>query len=189
MKERILDYLAAGIKPVQVCSIVGVTPAYISQLLANEDFKKELEERIQNQPEDAKETALDTKYDAIEHSILNAVQNSLANAELPALTAALRVVGERQEKMKQRRNPVLQNPAQVNLIQLTLPTRYIQQAPTIQMNEQQEVIAVGDAVLAPMSADGVRAMFTRLRKGPENDPANTLEALHSDSSTQRAKAA
>lgn len=187
MKDRILDYLAAGVKPAQVCSIVGCTPAYISQLLANEDFKLELNERISNQPEDAKDTALDTKYDATEHRILEAVNGALANAELPALVAALRVVGERQEKMKQRKNPVLLPASQVNMVSITMPMQYFRPPPTIHMNEQQEVIAVGDSVLAPMSADGVRAMFTRLKE-PQNDPTNTLEALGSVQQRQAASA-
>lgn len=189
MKDRILDYLAAGLKPVQVCSIVGVTPAYVSQLLKDENFQAELTERISNQPEDAKDTALDTKYDAAEHQLLGAIMGAIANAELPALTQTLRVVAERQEKMKQRKNPVLQPvPGQVNMVSITMPIHYIQQkAPVIHMNEQQEVIAVGESVLAPMSSDGVRAMFSRM-KGPKNDP-NTIEASASPFEEPRAKAA
>ena len=185
MKDRILDYLAAGVKPVQVCSIVGVTPAYVSQLLADEDFKVQLQERISNQPEDAKDTALDTKYDAAEHQILGAIMGAIANAELPALTAALRVVGERQEKMKQRKNPVLvPQLANMNLVNITMPVHYIQQkAPTIHMNEQQEVIAVGDSALAPMSSDGVRAMFSRMKE-PQH-ASHTIEAFGSAVPEQR----
>ena len=188
MKDRIMDYLAAGIKPVQICSIVGCTPAYISQLLADEDFKLALNDKLTNQSEDASEQALDMKYEAVEHRILNAVQDALANAELPALTAALRVVGDRQEKMRQRKNPILMPVHQnVNVISLTLPAQYALKAPTIKMNELQEVIAVGDNILAPMSADGVRAMFSRMKE-PNHD-RNTVEAPVAVSAEQRAKAA
>lgn len=180
MKERILEYLAAGIPGGQVATIVGCTPAYVSQLLKDDDFKAELRARLQDVPENAEEVSLDAKYTSLEHSIIAQMQSSMATAEMPALTQALRVVSERQEKRRIQKNPALAPPlAQVNVVQLTLPAAFQQQPQKIVMNENKEVLSIGNNVLAPLSVDGVKSLFSKLRG--ENVPAplpdpQTIEA-------------
>lgn len=180
MKERILDYLAAGIPPGQVATIVGCTPSYVSQLLANEDFRNELKAKLQDQPEDAEEVSLDAKYTSLEHGIIAQMQSAMATAELPALTQALRIVSERQEKRRIQKNPSLAPaPTQIGIVQLTLPAAFNQSKPVIQMNDKQEVLSIGDNVLAPLSVEGVKNLFNQMRgnhvPAPSPDP-QTIEA-------------
>ena len=187
MKDEILRYLALGIKPAQVCNIVGCTPAYVSQLLADPDFRATLEEQVQNQPENATEVRLDGKYEALEHDLLTAMQSALASAELPAITQALKVVGERQNVRRVQKNPHLQAPTtQVNIVSLIVPARHRREAPVIEMNEKQEVIAIGNEAMAPLSSDGVKAMFNRLRG--QNERTSEIPTLE-DFAPQLAKSA
>jgi hypothetical protein len=99
-KERIAEYLASGVPPVQVASIVGVTPSAIAQLAKEEGFKDLLETKVQelaSQPAAREEVILNSKYSATEHRLLDAMGGAIATAELPAITRALEVVNERSE--------------------------------------------------------------------------------------------
>lgn len=189
MKDQILEYLSLGIKPAQVVTIVGCTAAYISQLLKDEDFRAQLEERLGKPTEEtAGEKRLDAKYEALEHTLLENMQNALANAELRDITAALKVVGERQNQRRIQKNPALAQPAtQINVVSLTLPAYKTRPEPVIEMNSKQEVIAIGDVALAPMNADGVKSLFARLKGQNEQAFAQIPDA--SDFGSNASKAA
>lgn len=162
MKNRILNYLANGLKPAEVATIVGCTPAYISQLLATDDFKTELQARLSDQPEDAGEVRLDVRYEGLEHKLLTAMETSLVDAELPAITRALEVISKRQMQSKQIKNPGL-GVTQVTMVSLTLPAHAVHsKAPTVQLNSQQEVISIEGMSLAPMASSSVKDLFSTL---------------------------
>lgn len=162
MKNRILNYLANGLKPAEVATIVGCTPAYISQLLATDEFKTELQARLSDQPEDAGEVRLDVRYEGLEHKLLTAMETSLVDAELPAITRALEVVYKRQMANKQVKNPGLVG-AQITMVSLTLPAHAVnQRIPTVQLNSQQEVISIEGMSLAPMASSSVKDLFSSL---------------------------
>ena len=162
MKNRILNYLANGLKPAEVATIVGCTPAYISQLLSAEDFKSELQARLADQPEDAGEVRLDVRYEGLEHKLLSAMETSLVDAELPAITRALEVISKRQMASKQIKNPGLAG-AQITMVSLTLPAHSVhQKAPVVQLNSQQEVISIEGMSLAPMASSSVKDLFSTL---------------------------
>jgi hypothetical protein len=157
-KERIAEYLASGVPPVQVASIVGVTPSAIAQLAKEEGFKDLLETKVQelaSQPAAREEVILNSKYSATEHRLLDAMGGAIATAELPAITRALEVVANRQEARLKRLTPAA--PAQqINVIQLTLPSHAI---PEYKVNERSEVVAIGNQAMASLSAGGVRKLF------------------------------
>jgi transcriptional regulator with XRE-family HTH domain len=168
-KARIASYLAQGLKPSQVCSIVGVTAAYISQLLkeAKEnpdgEFAKLLQEYASKEAEVfSEDKALTNKYMSIEHTILNAIEGQLAFAELPALSRALEVVANRQEKRLQRLTAPRDPNGTVihNVIQLTIPAHAI---PEHVISSNKEVVAIGNQQLAPLSADGVKNLFSQIQ--------------------------
>jgi hypothetical protein len=82
-------------------------------------------------------------------------------SELRDVTAALRVVAERQEKAKSRLNPIQNKSPVINtVVQLTLPS-YVM--PAIQLNTEKEVIAIGERALAPMSSTSVTNMFKNMK--------------------------
>lgn len=168
MKERILAYLIDGVKASQISTIVGCSPSYISQLLADPSFKEEVEKgRIANaKPADE---VLETRYEALEHTIVSRIHEELATAELPALTRALDSVVRARDTRHQRKNPVLQQAGiQVNVVSLQLPAHALpRNAPAVVLNEQREIIAIDNKPLAPMSSEGVKSLFSQIKEKKE----------------------
>lgn len=167
MKDRIRNLLASGMKPVDVASTVGCTPGYIAQLCKDEEFKKSVEAlMIQEQAQNTEEEHLDKRYQNLEHKIINNIESELGNAELPQLVKALEVVGKRQSDRRKEKLPV---PAasintNIHITQIALPAHALQpQIPVIHTNDKNEIVAIGNKPLAPMSSDGVRNIFKQLR--------------------------
>lgn len=171
-KERAAAYLGQGVPPGQVASIMGCTPAYISQLLKEEDFKEMVlrnQNKVDGTPE-AEETSLVAKATGLQHTLMKAIGDSLANAELPALTKALDTISQVADRIAQRKMPagVGTNAGQnVNVhVSLTLPQHAIQSNPVIQVNEKNEVVAIDGKSMSPMSSTAVEKLF-RQKKAVE----------------------
>ena len=174
--ERITTLLAQGLKPAQVASIVGITPARISQLAKEStEFQNLLAlKQAEQEKEDIEETALSAKYHAAEHTLLDQVLQMAPMSELRDVTAALRVVAERQEKMKTRQAPVVNSqPVLQQVIQISLPSQALQ-VPTLSMTKDREVISIDSLNLAPLTSQGVTNLFESMRKGKENEPTGIL---------------
>jgi len=177
-KERIASLLANGLKPSHVATIVGITPARISQL-AKEDveFQNILAiKTAESQKQDIEEQALSAKYHAAEHQLLDQVLAMAPVSELRDVTAALRVVAERQEKMKIRQNPVPTQGAVVNnIVQIAIPA-HVFKTPEVTLTREREITSVNNRNLAPLSSDAVTNLFESLKKGKENEPARLPQA-------------
>jgi len=168
MRDRILHLLANGIKPASVAEMVGCTAAYVSQLLSDPDFREELTTLVTNLPAEEEDKRLDLKYEATEHNILAAINGSLANAKLGELTRALEVVARRQTEVKKIAAFKTAPKTAVQVVNLTLPASFHKlQAPTIEMNTENEVIAIGGNNLAPLASDGVKNLFQKLKERRE----------------------
>lgn len=160
MRNRILNYMAQGLKPAQVASIVGCTASYISQLGKDEAFLAELAEaRAEAHKNVDEDKVLSNKYMSLEHKILDSIEQAMALAELPALTRALEVIGTRQEKRAQRLAAPLRGEGTTVIVNLTLPSHAV---PEYQVNSQREVVAIGDREIAPMNSEGVKRLFASL---------------------------
>lgn len=167
--DRIASLLASGIKPAQVATIIGVTPARISQLLSPETGSKELQNLIalkqaSIEKEDIEESSISAKYTAAEHTLINQIIEMAPASELRDITAALRVVSERQEKMKARTLGT-KAPASsvVQIVSVHLPSHAL---PTqdVTMTSQNEVIAIGEQTLAPLPATAVTNLFSEMKE-------------------------
>ena len=178
-QERIIGFLAQGLKAAQVASIVGCTPAYISQLCSAQDgpegFKESLQEKVKELTSagDIEESSVSSKYLSMEHKLLQTIENRLGEAEFPHLVNALKVVGERQEKRAARKAglSVAQHGNVVqNIINISVPAHAL---PEFRMNGNLEVTSIGDRIMAPMSSDAVRQLFKSRRL-----PAADAEMLH-----------
>ena len=79
MRATILHYLAIGLTPTEVAKATGVTPAYVSQLLKEEDFAAELDKKRAVHFEDKRKT--DDNYDKLEslatEQLVNMVEKKL----------------------------------------------------------------------------------------------------------------
>lgn len=183
MRNRILNYLASGVKPAQVATIVGVSPGYISQLLKEETFKEELEALVLTKPKDAEETDLDNKYVSLEHQILRGIEEAIPGAELPALARILDSVTKRQDMRFQRKHPA-QNPfgngANVQIVQISLPAHSIPADPVVEINPQGEILAINNKPLAPMTSDSVKALFSKMTEIKEKQYAELPRTVPAD---------
>lgn len=178
MRERILNYLSSGIKPQQVATIVGCSPAYISQLLKDSSFTEELQKSIADKPAEAEELDLDNKYVSLEHQILRGIEEALPGAELPALARILDAVTKRQDLRLSRKNPIQATqfgPIGVQIVQLQLPSHALP-APIIELSDKKEILSINAKNLAPMSSDAVKNLFSALKNPPALEIAiNKLE--------------
>lgn len=183
MRNRILNYLASGIKAAQVATIVGVSPGYISQLLKEESFKEELEALVLTKPADAEETDLDNKYVSLEHSILRGIEEAIPGAELPALARILDSVTKRQDMRFQRKfpsNPLGGAGVNVQVVQISLPAHSIPREPVVELNSQGEILAIDNKSLAPMTAESVKALFATMTQKKEQQYAELPRTIPAD---------
>lgn len=161
--DRIATLLAAGLPHTSVATIVGITPARVSQLLKEPEFLLIFEaKKVETEKKDQEELSLGAKYLEAEHVLLKQVVEMAPVSELRDVTAALRVVAERQEKAKSRMNPIIQSaPVYNTIVQLSLPAHA---TPELQMAKNREVIAIENRNLAPLSSSGVLSLFKGLEE-------------------------
>ena len=163
--ERITTLLASGLKPSNVASIVGCSPARISQLSADSHFQDLLAAKVAEAEEsDVEEKTITAKYIAAEHILLNQIIDMAPVSELRDVTAALRVVAERQEKAKTRLNPVQGTTIINQTVQIAVPSHTL---PEISLTKELEVISVNTLNLAPLTSEGVTNLFKNLKADKE----------------------
>lgn len=184
-QDRAANLLASGIPPSQVASIMGVTPARISQLLKEESFALSLAAReAEIASGDIEEITLAAKYHAAESALIQQVMEMAPMAELRDVTAALRVVGERRIAKEQSRNPLPIGGSTIinNIVQLSLPSHAL---PEIAITKQKEIISIGDKNLAPMTSTGITNLFKKIGNEYElpRIPQSTAETLTETPST------
>ena len=187
VEERAIHLLASGLQQVQVASILGITPALISQWKVKEEFTTSLEAAtIEANKGDKEEVALTAKYHAAENALVDQVMALAPIAELRDVVAALRVVGERQDKAKTRLNPMAANPSTINqtVINLTLPSHSL---PEFSVNNDNQIVAIDSKSIAPLSAGGVADLFKQFSLNKlenQNDPSRIPSSA--ESSTPKA---
>ena len=163
--DRITTLLASGLKPSNVASIVGCSPARISQLSADPHFQDLLSAKVAEAEEsDVEEKTITAKYIAAEHILLNQIIDMAPVSELRDVTAALRVVAERQEKAKTRLNPVQGTTIINQTVQIAVPSHTL---PEISLTKELEVISVNTLNLAPLTSEGVTNLFKNLKADKE----------------------
>ena len=163
--ERITTLLASGLKPSNVASIVGCSPARISQLSADPHFQDLLSAKVAEAEEsDVEEKTITAKYIAAEHILLNQIIDMAPVSELRDVTAALRVVAERQEKAKTRLNPVQGTTIINQTVQIAVPSHTL---PEISLTKDLEVVSVNTLNLAPLTSEGVTNLFKNLKADKE----------------------
>jgi len=165
-EKRIANFIASGLSDTQIAGIVGCTPAYLCQLKKEDSFSTLVVAAIAELPKEcAEEERLGLKYLAVEHKVLRHLEDRLAFAEFRDAVAALRVLGDRQEKREARRHPAMASPGHItnNYVQLSIPSHAL---PELTFNAQMEVVAIGDKGLAPLSSVGVKDLFSSLKGVP-----------------------
>lgn len=168
MKERIKTLLINGLKATEVASVVGCTPAYVSQLWHDADFKAEVEAGLMlANAEKTEEDHIDTRYQSLEHKLITAISDDLPNADFKDKLRALEVVGRRQNEKVKAKTPAVAAPTgntNILIANIALPAHALEQrAPVVEVNAQNEIVAIDHRALAPMSAAGVKSIFAQMR--------------------------
>lgn len=135
MKDRALELLGAGVSQEAVASALGVTAGYISQLMADGEFAKQVAEKRFEQLH--QHTKRDNKYDAIEDRLLERMEQSLPLMIKPnEILRAIQVVNAAKRRGSQAQELPVGQHAQVVL---NMPIKLVQKFATNILNQ---VIAV-----------------------------------------------
>lgn len=135
MRDRALELLGAGVSQEATASALGVTASYISQLMAEEEFAKQVAEMRFTQLH--AHTKRDNKYDGIEDKLLDRMEQSLPLMIKPnEILRALQVVNAAKRRGSQAQELPVGQHAQVVL---NMPVKLVQKFVT---NIQNQVIAV-----------------------------------------------
>jgi hypothetical protein len=161
-EERALSLLGDGVDPETVASALGVTPARISQLLADEEFAGKVATlRYENL---AAHNKRDGELNNLEDELIRKLKKSLALIMRPMdMIKALQVVNNAKRRGQSAPNQVVN---QQSIVSLTLPTQIVQKFTT---NVHNQVVVAGGQSLETMQSG------TLLKKLESNTEKNVSE--------------
>lgn len=165
-EEKALELLGNGLSNEIVASAIGVTPARITQLLADENFAAEVQRRrfINLQ----KHTIRDNAYDEIEDKLLQKLKGSLGLIMKPdTILKAIKVVNEAKRRGNSGTAAITDK---TNIVQIAIP-QIIKQNFVTNINNQ--VVQVGDRELTTMSADTLQVELEESRNVIETREDNS----------------
>lgn len=174
--DRIATLSASGLTPAAISTIVGVSPARISQIQATPEYEELLTAKQAELAEkDQEELSLSAKYLEAEHLLVKQVIEMAPISELRDVVGALRVVAERQEKAKARMNPVFHaQPVFNNIVQLQLPQHA---TPELAYGQNREVLAIENRALTPLSSSGVLGLFKSMAGQAKNLESEAIQRV------------
>jgi len=158
---RIKEFLAQGMTPQQVLSVVGCQPAYLNSLLKNEEFMKEVAEAAKPYMEAAnEEEIISNKHLSLEHKILQRIEALLPGSDIREATRTLEVVGSRQDKIANRKAGYNPSAAGLTEIRVTLniPAHAI---PEYTVNSASEITTIENKPMSPMPSGAVKSLFDK----------------------------
>lgn len=148
-EEKALELLGKGIANEIVASAIGVTPARITQLLADEEFAAKVQKaRYINLQ---KHTLRDNMYDDIEEKLLKKLQKSLGLIIKPdTLLKAITVINSAKRRGNSNSSSITDT---TDIAEITIP-QVIKQTFVTNINNQ--VVQVGDRDLTTISPEGLQ---------------------------------
>lgn len=162
LAARVLSLMSAGCTQVQAAHALGVTEAYISQLMAEEDFRHQIAETIQKDFE--KTIAIDNNYLEIEKQLSDKLKNAVGYMHSPdQLLKTLRFVNDAKRKSGvgaavnggTNGHSVPGGPHTVNLI---LPTVIMKD---FVLNPNNEVVAVDGKDLSTLNSESLNSLVAK----------------------------
>jgi hypothetical protein len=176
-KRRIADLLTSGLRPGQVASIVGVTPARISQLLKDDTELQNLvaEFEAAAREQDTVDKNMEAKELAARSLLLDQIMGLASTSELRDVTNAYRAIAEVQKLDAVRKNPIAVGGGSTIVhthVSVSLPAHAIA-LPTLTLNAENEVTAIGNRSLAPLSSKAVESLFASFSS--QNKPLEHID--------------
>lgn len=171
IQERAATFLAQGLKPTQVASIIGVTPARLSQLSKEDQwaeiYAKACEAHGMTPADEAAAALINNRYAALEAKIIDSIDANITVMEPRDQIKALDVVATRQERVQARLRAAQLghgNTIQQTVVQISIPAHAM---PEYQVNERSEIVSVDGKAMAPLGAHGVRTLFAGLKNNTD----------------------
>lgn len=162
IQDRAMKLLGSGLAQETVALTLGVSPSYISQLMAQEEFAAQvLELRFLSLQ---KHNERDSALDSLEDSLIEKLRSSLAFCVRPMeIVKAFQVINGAKRRGASAPEQISH---QNNIVTVILPTQVIQK---ITVNAQNQAIRAGEQELITMQS----GTLLREVKGEQNAP--TLE--------------
>ncbi len=162
MLQTIVQYLIQGVAQKEIASIVGCSEGYISQVKERSDYDLLVIEaqKVIQQTEKQKEREL--TVEALEDMAYARLKEDMPFAEFREVTHLIEILHRRKDKPGvaiQINNQQINQDNRVQNVILQLPQAAV---PEIRLNNQSEIIGIGDQSLAPMSANNVKSLFYEL---------------------------
>jgi hypothetical protein len=154
LKDKILNFLGAGVSAEKVASAVGVDPSYISQLIADPNFAAEVSDRKIVALQEA--THRDRRLDSLEDKLIDKTEQLIAsplafNKPMESVRALVMING-----LKRRGSNADHHMSQNNtVVNLILPN-FITTKFTVDVNNQ--VVQTGDKTFVTVPSNSVQAM-------------------------------
>lgn len=137
---RALELLGSGVPQEAVASALGVTAAYVSQLLSDAAFAAEVTRRKYDVL--SKHTERDAAYDSLEDSLLEKLGKVMPLMFKPVdIMKALQLVNGAKRRGADSKESII---TQQNIVEITIPTQIVQQFTT---NIANQVVKTGDTDL------------------------------------------
>lgn len=186
LRPAILSYLAQGLSHSQVARAVNCSPAYISQLLTEEDFKVELAEaqsRIL-----AETSSYDAQLNRVEQALLNQIEKTIPMIVRPEAAVALWAkINAGKRRASSNANIAAASAAAQNttIVNLQLPPAILKQYAVddrFTLNAKNQVIEAGGQTLVTMHAAELDKLAAKNKTNSTGDSnVQSLPAPHQKS--------
>lgn len=171
VKGKLVSFLAAGVPPSAAASAAGVTPAYVTQLLDDEEFRTAVVEASAKSLEDA--IAKDTKVEDIKAKALRVIEQ-----KLPFVRSALeatRIYQILDSTKKQAPTGTQQNgQAGITMVNIILPKAA---GMSLKLNGLNQVIEVEGRTMATLPSRELPILQATNKVAKDAEKAATLAAL------------
>ena len=178
IKERAFRLLTSGASPQQAAFAVGCTPAYISQLLADEEFSmavalarsKYMQDKLE------REQRMDDKKDNIEEQLLTKLEQLVPYMNKPQdIMQALRIANQ----LKRSQSPQAPQAMEATQsVRLSLPAHLLQKAKVqIQISPQGEILSANNQTFLSPSIQEAQRALVKKEESPLAATQNKQESL------------
>ena len=158
--ERILKFLGQGIPAERVASVIGCDNSYISQLLAEDDFKQRVQElKFANLTE---ATDRDRRYDKLEDKLLEKIEDDISKNPFAFKSTSEKVRNLSVINSLKRRGAGADSGASHisnTVIQLVMPTRVREKFEVI-TNSDNQILRAGEQDLITMQSNSIEGFAT-----------------------------
>lgn len=180
-QDRTARLLASGMKASTVAALVGCSASYISQLIADPDFKEYVGHLIQQTAlevveEDEERKSYADKLAGAEHTLLDKIIERAPLMEDRLLAQALHIVGNRRDAMEAQKLKLLPHAQQGETkvyVEITIPA---QCAPELTISNTGEIISIGSRSTTPMPTAQLRDLLDAESRGITYDQTNHQSA-------------